>query len=109
MLDKLKHKGKVELKCFSKQADTCEFVYSVEHNNGNTSVEQEMTIKSQDGLFEPVWSASIEMSDFPTQDTPEKAAHKLAEWMERLAAAIRVGEIQPFARAEFKEITSRNK
>lgn len=105
MEDKPKQNGKVELTGFSKQGDERTFVYSVEHNNGQTSVEQKMTITSKEGLIEPNWSASIELSDFPPQKTPEEAAHKLADWMERLAAAIRVGDIQSYTRAKFKEIS----
>lgn len=105
VMGKSKQTGKVELVGFCKQDGVNTYTYSVEHNNGETSVEQKMTITSQDGLFDPKWTATIEMLDFPLLDTPEQAAHKLADWMERLAAAIRVGDVQPYSRAKFKEIS----
>ncbi len=97
------NKGKVELTRFTK-ADAYAFEYSVEQNNGKTSVEQTLTIRSSDGLFEPQWIAEITLNDFPPQQTPSDAADKLADWMERLAAAIRSGEYMPLQRAEFKDL-----
>ena len=66
--------------------------FSVEHNNGSTSVEQKMTIDGHTRFMHPEYTATIELDDFPTQKTPQAAADKLADWLERLAAAIRIGD-----------------
>jgi len=100
------NKGKVELKEFTNSKDSQAFWYSVEHNNGATSVEQSLKISSIDGVFNPTWVASLALDDFPPQDTPLEAAHKMADWLERLASAIRVGDYLTVQRAEFKDIES---
>ena len=72
--------------------------YSVEQNNGSTSVEQKMTLTCDNvdvlstHFNGQLWNAEIAFDDFPAQKTPEAAAHKLADWLERLAAGIRAGE-----------------
>lgn len=72
--------------------------YSVEQNNGTTSVEQKMTLTCDNvdilstNFNGQLWNAEIAFDDFPPQKTPEAAAHKLADWLERLAAAIRCGD-----------------
>ena len=72
--------------------------YSVEHNNGTTTVEQKMslTYDNVNALSThyngQVWNAEIAFDGFPAQKTPEAAAHKLADWLERLAGAIRCGD-----------------
>lgn len=98
------NKGKVELTSFKKTNDAFVFEYSVEQNNGKTSVEQSLTIRSSDGLFQPDWIAEITLDDFPPQKAPHEAAIKLADWMERLAAAIRSGDYMPLQHAEFKDL-----
>lgn len=100
------NEGKVELKEFSKGKDIQTFLYSIEHNNGETSVEQSLKISSVDGLFNPTWVANLALDDFPPQDTPLEAAHKMADWLERLAAAIRIGDYLTVQRSEFKDISS---
>lgn len=98
------NKGKVELTSFSKVKDAQYFEYLVEQNNGTTTVEQLLTISSVDGLFDHKWVAQIKLDDFPPQETPGGAANKLAEWLDRLAAAIRAGEYLSLPRVEFKEL-----
>lgn len=66
--------------------------FSVEHNNGETSVEQKLTIEGNTRFMHPKYTATIELDDFPEQSTPQGAADKLADWLERLAAAIRTGD-----------------
>lgn len=100
------NKGKVELKTFSKNENDYTFTYTVEHNNGKTSVEQALIIRSIDGLFEPAWVAEIELDGFPPQKTPADAAQKMADWFERLAAAIRAGEYMPLQRSTFKDLNA---
>ena len=80
------------------------FEYSVEHDDGKTSVEQMLTIRSADGLFEPNWVASIALDDFPPQSSPQAAAEKLADWLERLSAAVRTGEYQTFSDSKFIDV-----
>ena len=98
------NKGKVELTKYTKGKDAQVFEYSIEHNNGSTSVEQLLTISSVDGLIHSDWVAEIVFDDFPPQKTPEDAALKMADWLERLAAAMRAGEYQSLPRAEFKDL-----
>ena len=98
------NKGKVELIRYIKEKDNQTFEYLVEQNNGKTSVEQKMKISSIDGLFDPRWVASIELEDFPAQETTTNAANKLADWLERLAGAIRTGDYMNIERPEFKDI-----
>jgi hypothetical protein len=100
------NRGKIELNKFvrSDTTDPHIFEYSVEHNNGKTSVEQTLTIRSTAGLYQPAWIASVALDDFPPQHTPAEAAEKLADWLERLAGAIRTGDYQPFTTGSFKDI-----
>jgi len=98
------NKAKVELVSYIKENNNQTFEYMVEQNNGKTSVEQKMTIYSVDGLFDPKWVASIELDEFPAQETTTNAANKLADWLERLASAIRTGDYLDIKRPEFKEI-----
>ena len=79
--------------------------YSIEQNNGTTSVEQKMQIEGQVGFITENWTATIALDDFPPQKTPEAAAHKLADWLERLAAGIRAGEYTlPSHSPEYKDL-----
>ena len=98
------NKGKVELISYIKEKDNQTFEYLVEQNNGKTSVEQKMKISSVDGLFDPRWVASIEFDDFPAQETTTNAVNKLADWLERLAGAIRTGEYMNIERPGFNDI-----
>lgn len=64
---------------------TTESVYFIQHNNRRTTLEQELTIKSDEyGEF----TASVDMSDFPKLLTEREAALKMADWMQRLSIAI---------------------
>lgn len=100
------NKGKVELKQYSNDENKVKFEYLVEQNNGNTSVDQIMTIRSEDGLFNHKWTADLNFNDFPPQETPQEAANKLADWMERLAASIRSGNYLNPVNSEFKDLDS---
>jgi hypothetical protein len=100
------NKGKVELIRFEKKEDTVEFVYTVEQNNGQTTVEQDMTISSQSFGLGTKWYATIGLEEFNGQELPEAVAFKLADWLDRLSQAIRVGEYPQYTKAEFKEIKS---
>jgi len=100
------NKGKVSLEKFvrGQNGSPHVFEYSVEHNNGSTSVEQTLTISASADTFRQGWAATIALDDFPLQDSPHKAADKLADWLERLAAAIRCGEYLDLKKSEFKDI-----
>lgn len=98
------NKGKVELVKFDKSDDYSEFIYSIEQNNGKTSVEQKLTISSVNGLFKPKWTAHLELKDFPPQDTPESASLKMADWLERLAATMRKGSYLDLPHTEFRDL-----
>lgn len=79
--------------------------YSIEQNNGQTSVEQKMTLEGQVGFISEQWTATIALDDFPPFKTPAGAAHKLADWLERLAAGIRAGEYElPSHSPVFKDL-----
>ena len=100
------NKGKVELVGYNKSGNTDILQYVVEHNNGSTSLEQKMHIEGV-GCPIPVgarYTARIDLSDFPPQDTPEAAAYKMAEWLERLASAIRIGDYAGVPIAAFKDL-----
>lgn len=62
--------------------------FIIGHCNGATTVEQELVLES--GGFG--WLAQMSMNDFPRQKSVTAAAWKLADWMERMAAAIREHE-----------------
>lgn len=79
--------------------------YAIVQNNGQTSVKQTMTLEGQVGAITENWTATITLDDFPPQKTPERAAHELADWLERLAAGIRAGEYTlPTLPCEFKDM-----
>ena len=80
------------------------FIYNVEHNNGVTSVDQNMTLSSNDLGMQPTWNASICLDKFPDQKTPEDAALKLADWLERLSIGIRNGDYLPPVRSKYKDV-----
>jgi len=62
--------------------------FRMSHNNGTTTLEQELILDRA----EKGWTAEMDMSDFSPQLTATRAAHKLADWMERMAIAIRSSE-----------------
>jgi hypothetical protein len=103
------NQGKVELNHYSKDKTSQIFQYSVENNNGKTTIDQHMCILSTAGLFDPKWIAQINLDDFPPQETPEAAAHKLADWLERLAASIRIGVYPDFKEQEFTDLNLQEK
>ena len=75
--------------------------FQVMHSNGVTTLEQKLYIEKQFGK----WTASIAFDDFPEQESGEDAALKLAEWMDRLAKAIRVGDLTiPNPQTRFTDI-----
>ncbi len=77
----------VELVSYVKERSTgtSEARYYVKHSNQQTVLEQGMTI-NRDGYGN--YSASIVITDFPSQKTPEEAALKLAGWLKRLGESI---------------------
>lgn len=102
----MSNKGKVSLERFERGKDGNPhiYVYKVEQNNGTTSVDQQLIIKASGSSIKAGWSASIVFDDFPAQSSGKDAALKLADWMERLAAAIRCGEYPELHSDEFKDI-----
>lgn len=99
-------KGKVELLSYSHtvKGEDDTFEYSVHHTDGETTLEQKVTISATDGLLGPAWNASIELGEFPPQQTPYDAAMKLADWLDRMSKAIRVGKYQPYTLASYQDI-----
>lgn len=77
----------VELVSYIKERSTgtSEARYYVKHSNQQTVLEQGMTI-NRDGYGN--YSASIVITDFPSQKTSEEAALKLAGWLKRLGESI---------------------
>ena len=98
------NQGKVELIKYTNDKDAKVFEYSVVHHNGSTYVEQLLTIRGPGGQAHPAWVAELALDDFPEQATPEDAALKMADWLERLAASIRKGEYQSLTDATFKDL-----
>ncbi|ABU78300.1 hypothetical protein ESA_03071 [Cronobacter sakazakii ATCC BAA-894] len=85
-----------ELVSFTKDRDaqTTETRYFTQHYSKSTRfngrrgsiLNQELVIKGD--LRYPYFEASMEMKDFPRCSSEREAALKLAEWMQRMGAAI---------------------
>lgn len=77
----------VELVSYVKERSTgtSEARYYVKHSNQKTVLEQSMAI-NRDGYGN--YDASIVITDFPPQKSPEEAALKLADWLKRLGESI---------------------
>lgn len=96
---------------FNPKEGTVYAEFDIEQNNGKTSVEQKMILECEniDALSTQfngqMWKAEILLDDFPPQKTPQAAAEKLADWLERLADGIRAGEYSlPTHSIEFKDM-----
>lgn len=88
----MQEKGKVGLIKFeTTETNKVRFEYSVEHNNGQTSVEQKLSLTGETG-FKQRWFANIELDQFPAQSTPKEAALKLADWLIRLGTTIQASD-----------------
>jgi len=61
--------------------------YEIAHNNDTTTVRQDLLLTK----FGDTWKANMLFDDIDSCDTATEAAHKLADWMERLALALREG------------------
>ncbi|MEY0066814.1 hypothetical protein AB7W80_00285 [Providencia rettgeri] len=60
--------------------------FKVTHHNGDTSLEQDLTVKKDKfGRFE----VDISTDDFPSMDNEIEAILKYADWLERMGIAIR--------------------
>lgn len=77
----------VELVSYVKERSTgtSEARYYVKHSNQQTVLEQGLAI-NRDGYGN--YDASIVITDFPPQKSPEEAALKLADWLKRLGESI---------------------
>jgi len=84
----------VELVSYVKErsSGTSESRYYVKHSNQQTVLEQGMTI-NRDGYGN--YDASIVITDFPAQKSPEEAALKLADWLKRLGESIEANFKKP--------------
>ncbi|WP_020408910.1 hypothetical protein [Hahella ganghwensis] len=101
------NKGKVELIKYEQSSEPLNettFVYLVEHNNGDTMLQQKLTIYGNPRTVPTTWTAEIAMDDFPPQESPGDAANKLADWLERIAASIRSGEFHSFERTKYIDL-----
>lgn len=78
-------KSQVKLKSATINGGATILKFNVAHNNGVTTVEQDMTLTSIDGT----WAAKIELEEFPDQLTAKDAAHKLGDWLVRLGTSIK--------------------
>ncbi|EPO1082263.1 hypothetical protein ACT6F8_002662 [Cronobacter dublinensis] len=79
-----------------RKSGTSEARYYVRHSNQDTVLEQGMTINC-DGCGN--YDASIFITDFAAQKSPEEAALKLSDWLKRLAESIEAN----FKKAETKD------
>lgn len=84
----------VELVSYVKERSTgtSEACYYIKHSNQQTILEQGMTI-NRDGYGN--YDASIIITDFPPQKSPEEAALKLADWLKRLGDSIEANFKKP--------------
>ena len=84
----------VELVSYVKERSSgiSESRYYVKHSNQQTVLEQGMTI-NRDGYGN--YDASIVITDFPAQKSPEEAALKLADWLKRLGESIEANFKKP--------------
>lgn len=62
-----------------------EAVFTVGHDNSTHTVTQDLILTNSGSG----WSAQMPMLDFREQKTITAAAYKLADWMEKMAVAIR--------------------
>ncbi len=60
--------------------------FKVTHNNGNTSVEQDLTVKKDKFGWIEIY---LSTDDFPRFDEEIEAMLKYANWLERMGIAIR--------------------
>jgi len=60
-------------------------VFKAIHESDETTLSQELVLVKDCGL----WTAGIQMDDFPQMPTAGAAVEKLADWLERMALAIR--------------------
>lgn len=94
-------RAKVELVEYNRVDDDSQrYEYIVSHDNGSTTVSQRMVLDQ----FSRGWKASMDMDDIPEMQSHRLAALKLADWLQRMAAAIKSGDYQEVDTAEFKEL-----
>ncbi len=70
----------------SKLLGTLTCTYSLSHNDTKTTLEQHMKLIRVNGK----WKAKLVFDEFPNMDKPQEAAQKMALWLEKMAATIRV-------------------
>lgn len=80
--------AKCKIQSYQDTDGEIEMIFDVAHNNGTTTVSELLTITGH----KDKWVASIDIGGTSEQSTPEDAALKIAEWMDRLAKSIRYGE-----------------
>lgn len=74
-----------ELDQFMSRRGDVKAAFIVQHNNGKTTLEQDLHLsRTYHG-----WKAEIKMDGMPHSKTCTAAAWKTAEWLERLAKAIK--------------------
>lgn len=59
--------------------------YTMGHNNGTTTLEQEVYLRKKGNK----WVASISFEDFIPEDSADEAINKLADWLERMSVELR--------------------
>ncbi|MEX9949026.1 hypothetical protein AB7X11_10985 [Providencia alcalifaciens] len=77
---------KMKLELYKLEKDCRLKRFKVTHHNGDTSLEQDLTVKKDKfGRFE----VDISTDDFPRIDNELEAILKYADWLERMGIAIR--------------------
>lgn len=77
---------KMKLELYKLEKDCRLKRFKVTHHNGDTSLEQDLTVKKDKfGRFE----VDISTDDFPRIDNELEALLKYADWLERMGIAIR--------------------
>lgn len=100
----MKEFSKVSLQLFeATDNDGARCIYLIEHNNGETVLDQAMVIDRVTN--NSGWVANIDLGEFPEQGSPRDAALKLADWLKRLSAAIEHGNYEDFKPPEVIDLS----
>ena len=70
------------------QVSEIKAIFLIAHDDGTVTLDQDLILtKTPKG-----WTAEMLMENFPPQKTVTASAWKLAEWMEKMAVAIKASE-----------------
>lgn len=96
------NKGKLCLKRYEKTDEITRYEYEVTHNNGGTTLTQHIVVEKPARAVS--WTASIELSGLPEQESPNLAAQKLGDWLSRIGSTIKANECFEIPEFGFQDI-----